>query len=71
MNINRYAEAMLEGRFNPTINLDKLDNGDYKAWYEGYSGPKVEVTDNSPTYATSECARLVREGTLNGEIVPR
>jgi hypothetical protein len=70
MNINQYYEAMLEGRFNPTINLDKQNDGSYKATYEGYKG-KVEVNDNSPTYATNECARLVREGVMNGEIIPR
>ena len=67
---NQFYEALIEGRWRPTINVDTLDDGRYRAHYSS-NEKTIECVDASQSYATGEVARLLREGVKNGEFNPR
>ncbi len=70
-NYNQYAEALLEGRWQPTINLDKQTDGKYRAHWTDYTGTTVEHTDEISTYAMNVVQNEIRNGVLNGTLKPR
>lgn len=70
-NWNQYYEAMMEGRWRPTIELDKLDSGEYRAHYTDQNGRTIEFVDEVSTYAVNQLQGMLKNEVANGTIVPR
>lgn len=61
----------MEGRWRPTINVDKQEDGRYKAWYEDQDGKIIEYVDELSTFAINQVQGMLKEGVANGRITPR
>ena len=70
MQNNQYYEALLEGRYQPRIDVKRLDNGDYRASFESPAGVKVEFVDSDQAEAFRRCNDQVVEGIKDGKIHP-
>ena len=70
-NANMLYTAMMEGRWRPTLEVDQLENGSYRAHYMDGNGKTIEFTDDSQSHALNTLSSLVRDAARNGEIAPR
>lgn len=66
---NRYYEALLEGRYQPRIDVSEAD-GIYTAKFEAPNGVKVEKTSVDQAEAFRQCSYEVMEGIRQGTIHP-
>jgi hypothetical protein len=67
---NAYFEALMEGRYQPRIDVKELEDGSYEALYEDINGHRISFKDASQNEAFRRCNDLVVEGIRNGEIHP-
>jgi hypothetical protein len=66
---NRYFEALLEGRYQPRIDVNAVEVG-FEAVYEDINGNRITYKDASQNEAFRRCNDLVVEGIREGKIHP-
>lgn len=66
---NRYYEALLEGRYQPRIEVTRTDAG-FEALYQDINGNRITYTDVDQNEAFRRCSDLVVEGIREGKIHP-
>jgi hypothetical protein len=67
---NAYYEALLEGRYQPRIDVEKTEDGTFTASYADVNGNTVTFTDVSQNEAFRRCNDLVIDGIREGKIHP-
>ena len=67
---NPYYEALMEGRYQPRIDVEQTEDGQFEARYEDINGNRVTFTDASQNEAFRRCSDLVVEGIREGKIHP-
>lgn len=70
MNNNVYYEALMEGRYQPRIEVAQTADGTFEALYEDINGNRITYTDASQNEAFRRCNELVVEGIRDGKIHP-
>lgn len=70
-NANRFYEALLEGRYPFSVEVNEAPEGDsWVATYTGPSGAAVTATESSQAEAHRRCTELVVAGIQDGSITP-
>lgn len=67
---NAYYEALLEGRYQPRIDVQEGEDGQFTALYEDINGIRITFKDASQNEAFRRCSDLVVEGIREGKIHP-
>ena len=67
---NRYYEALMEGRYQPRIDVKRREDGQFEATYEDVNGNKTSHADSSESEAFRRCNDKVVEGIREGKIHP-
>lgn len=70
MKFHPLYEALLDGRYQPAIDVLTDNEGHYMARYTDVHGVTLEAIDESRAEATRRCLDAVREGVREGTITP-
>ena len=70
-NMSQYYEAMMEGRWRPTIDVDRTEDGKWRASYTDNNGTVLEATDELQSFAVNQVQGMLKDGAMNGTINPR
>jgi hypothetical protein len=65
-----YYEAMMEGRYQPRIDTNQMENGDWEASFEDHRGNRLVHVDSSQQEACRRVTDQVIEGIRNGTLIP-
>lgn len=67
---NMYYEALVEGRYQPRIEVNKHADGDYHAVYEDIKGNRIETVHEDQNEAFRRCNDQIVEGVKQGKLHP-
>ena len=67
---NVYYEALVEGRYQPRIDVHQTDEGDYEAVYADINGNRITFRDESQNEAFRRCSDAVVEAIREGRVHP-
>ena len=67
---NIYYEALVEGRYQPRIDVHQTDEGDYEAVYADINGNRITFRAESQNEAFRRCSDAVVEAIREGRVHP-
>lgn len=70
MRFHPLYEALMDGRYQPAIDILQDGEGNYLARYTDVHGVTLEATDTNRAEATRRCVDAVREAVREGTITP-